>query len=118
VMSAELQEKCCRSKELKEVVINELVKRTVLDTKPVISFWSQINSSKMRLLVIPFFLSLLLVSITAKPRAKVYKIILKTGVVPGYTDSNEIRKLNEPYKGLLALYSAIGGTNCDGDIAN
>jgi len=44
-----------------------------------------------------------------------YKIIIKTKSVPGYIDTTEIRKLNEPLKALTAFYAAMGGTMCDGE---
>lgn len=68
----------------------------------------------MRLFLIPFF-GLLFLPQIPKAQAKVYNIILETGVVPGRIDANAIQNLKEPYKGLLALYSAMGGTNCDGE---
>jgi hypothetical protein len=65
--------------------------------------------------VVPLVFCLLLALQTLQAQEKVYRIILKTGASPGYIDSNEIRKLKEPYKALLSLYSAMGGTNCDGE---
>jgi len=52
-----------------------------------------------------------------------YNIILKTNnnkpeesdstAIPGEIDTLTIQKLNEPLKALTALYSAMGGTNCN-----
>ena len=61
------------------------------------------------------FLLLVLVNNKSFAQKSIYKIILKTADLPGDVDTNEIKKLNEPLKGLLALYSAMGGTNCNGD---
>lgn len=58
---------------------------------------------------------LALISTKSLAQKSIHKIIIKSAVIPGNIDTNEIKKLDEPLKGLLALYSSMGGTNCDGE---
>jgi hypothetical protein len=61
--------------------------------------------------------------------ATTYKIILKTynpepmGVgdsieLSGTVDTNAVRRLSEPLKGLTAFYSALGGSYCENDFCD
>jgi hypothetical protein len=43
----------------------------------------------------------------------IHKIILSSAELP--IDTTEVKNLKESLKGLLALYSAMGGSNCNGE---
>lgn len=43
-----------------------------------------------------------------------YEIILKTESIPGNINTEVINNLPEYLKGIVALYAALGGSNCDG----
>ena len=60
-------------------------------------------------------------------KTETYSIILKTesqeensdaSQIPGEIDTIAIQKLSEPLKALTAFYSAMGGTNCDGEFCD
>src|SRR5664279_2476515 len=53
----------------------------------------------------------LLISVTGKCQKVVHEIILEK---EDHIDTTEIKKLDEHLRGVLALYSAMGGSNCDG----
>ena len=66
----------------------------------------------MRILPLVFlFLSELLLVHPTNGQKAIHKILSKNGDI----DKVEIQRLTEHLKSILALYSAMGGTNCDGD---
>jgi hypothetical protein len=56
-----------------------------------------------------------IIQLTSTAQSKEYEIIGKADAIPGDIDTGQIQKLDEPLRAMAALYSAMGGTNCDGE---
>jgi hypothetical protein len=71
---------------------------------------------KHALFILPFLLcGFAFIMPTNNSETQTYKIIKKTNSIPGDIDTNEIKKLKEPLIAVLAFYSSMGGTMCDGE---
>jgi hypothetical protein len=68
----------------------------------------------MKYLLLNIFLtSFVFITNTGNCQKSIHKIILSSGEMN--IDTVEVKTLKESLKGLLALYSAMGGSNCDGE---
>lgn len=49
------------------------------------------------------------------PKTETYNLIAESKETPGKIDEASIKKLSEPLKAIAALYSGLGGSNCNGE---
>lgn len=51
----------------------------------------------------------------AVAKTEIYRLIVESKTTPGDINDTDVKELTEPLKAIAALYSGLGGSNCDGE---